>query len=55
LAAFTRGALQERRWQVQVFFKWINIERYMGTSENAVTTQIWCALATHARISRVKK
>jgi len=42
------AALHRQRWQVELFFKWImqylRIAKYLGTSENAVKTQI----STHA-------
>ena len=41
------------------FFKWIKqhlrIQRFLGTSENAVKTQIWCAISTYVLIAIVKK
>ena len=41
------------------FFKWIKqhlrIKRFLGTSENAVKTQIWCAVSTYMLIAIVKK
>ena len=44
LPAFTIAALYKSRWQVEVFFKWIKqhlrIKKFLGTSENAVKTQI---------------
>jgi hypothetical protein len=59
LPALTIGALYKQRWQVELFFKWIKqhlrIKRFMGTSENAVKTQIWIAVATYALIAIVKK
>jgi hypothetical protein len=40
-------------------FKWIKqhlrIKRFLGTSENAVKTQIWCAVSTYVLIAIVKK
>ena len=47
-------------WQVEVFFKWIKhnlkIKTFLGTSRNAVMTQIWVALITmldrHFRVLR---
>ena len=43
----------------QLFFKWIKqhlrIKRFLATSENAVRTQIWCAVATYVLIAIVKK
>jgi hypothetical protein len=59
LPALTIAALHESRWQVELFFKWIKqrlrIKRFLGNSENAVKTQIWCAVATHVLIAIVKK
>jgi transposase len=52
-------ALYKSRWQVELFFKWIKqhlrIKRFLGTSENAVKTQIWCAVSTYVLIAIVKK
>ena len=52
-------ALYKQRWRVELFFKWmkqhLRIKRFMGTSENAVKTQIWCAIATYALMAIVKK
>ena len=59
LPALTIAALYKQRWQVELFLKWIKqhlrIKRFMGTSENAVKTQIWIAVATYALIAIVKK
>ena len=59
LPALTICALYKKRWQVELFFKWIKqhlrIKRFMGTSENAVKTQIWIAVATYVLIAILKK
>jgi len=59
LPALTIGALYKSRWQVELFFKWIKqhlrIKRFLGTSENAVKTQIWCAVSTYVLVAIVKK
>jgi hypothetical protein len=59
LPALTIAALYKNRWQVELFFKWIKqhlrIKKFLGTSENAVKTQIWCAVATYVLIAIVKK
>ena len=51
--------LYKNRWQVELFFKWIKqhlrIKRFFGNSENAVKTQVWCAIATYVLIAIVKK
>ena len=53
------AALYKNRWQVELFFKWIKqhlrIKKFLGTSENAVKTQIWCAVSTYVLIAIVKK
>jgi len=59
LSAATICALYKSRWQVELFFKWIKqhlrIKRFIGNSENAVKTQIWCAVSTYVLIAIVKK
>ena len=59
LPAVTIAALYKSRWQIGLFFKWIKqhlrIKRFLATSENAVRTQIWCAVATYVLIAIVKK
>ena len=59
LPSLTIAALYKNRWQVELFFKWIKqhlrIKKFLGTSENAVKTQIWCAVSTYVLIAIVKK
>ncbi|MDZ4057147.1 MAG: IS4 family transposase [Polynucleobacter sp.] len=59
LAPLIIAALYKSRWQVELFFKWIKqhlrIKRFLGTSENAVKTQIWCAVSTYVLIAIIKK
>ena len=59
LPATTIAALYKNRWQVELFFKWIKqhlrIKHFLGTSENAVKTQIWCAVCTYVLIAIIKK
>jgi hypothetical protein len=59
LPAVTIAALYKSRWQIELFFKWIKqhlrIKRFLATSENAVRSQIWCAIATYVLIAIVKK
>ncbi|MEX2488512.1 MAG: IS4 family transposase [Pseudomonadales bacterium] len=59
LPALTIAALYKSRWQVELFFKWIKqhlrIKKFLGTSENAVKTQIWCAVAVYVLIAIIKK
>jgi hypothetical protein len=55
----TVAAIYHQRWQIELFFKWIKqhlrIKRFLGTSPNAVKTQIWTAMATYALIAILKK
>jgi putative transposase len=58
LAASTIAAIYKARWQIELFFKWIKqnlkIKSFMGTSKNAVMTQIWIALCAYLLISFLK-
>lgn len=49
-AANTIGELYKSRWNIEIFFREIkqllHIKTFIGTSENAVMTQIWTALIT---------
>lgn len=51
--------LYRQRWKVELFFKWIKqhlrIKVFLGTSENAVKTQIWIAVCTYVLIAIAKK
>ena len=48
LAASTIAAIYKERWQIELFFKALKqslkVKTFVGTSENAVQTQIWTAL-----------
>jgi hypothetical protein len=48
LTALEIAALYRRRWQIELFFRWIKqnlkIKAFYGTSKNAVLIQIWTAL-----------
>ncbi len=50
LAASTIAALYKERWQIEIFFRnlkqLLRIKSFIGTSRNAVETQIWTALTT---------
>ena len=52
-------ALYKRRWQVELFFKWIKqhlrIKKFYGNSENAVKSQIWIAVSVYVLVAIVKK
>jgi hypothetical protein len=59
LPAATIAALYKKRWQVELFFKWIKqnlrIKHFYGTSENAVKTQIWIAVCVYLLAAIIKK
>jgi len=59
LPALTIALLYKRRWQVELFFKWIKqhlrIKAFFGTSSNAVQTQIWIAVCVYVLVAIVKK
>jgi hypothetical protein len=59
LPPLTIAALYRSRWQVELFFKWIKqhlrIQKFYGTSANAVKTQIWIALSIYVLVAIVKK
>lgn len=59
LPALTIADLYRYRWRVEIFFKWIKqhlrIKKFFGTSENAVKTQIWIAIATYVLVAIMKK
>lgn len=48
LDAKTIADIYQQRWKIELFFKWIKqnlkIKSFLGTSKNAVMTQIWVAL-----------
>jgi len=59
LPAVTIAQLYKSRWKIELFFKWIKqnlrIKSFYGTSENAVKTQIWIAVAVYVLILIIKK
>jgi len=59
LPAFLIAELFRCRWKIELFFKWIKqhlrIKAFYGTSENAVKTQIWIAIAVYVLVAIIKK
>jgi hypothetical protein len=59
LPALTVCELYRQRWQIELFFKWVKqhlrIKRFFGTSENAVKSQIWIAVAVYVLVAIVRK
>lgn len=58
LAAGTIANVYKSRWQIELFFKWIKqnlkIKTFLGTSKNAVLTQIWIALCMYLLLAYIK-
>jgi len=50
--------IYKARWQIELFFKWIKqnlkIKTFLGTSKNAVLTQIWIAMIYYLLLSYIK-
>ena len=59
LPALVIAELYRKRWQVELFFKWIKqhlrIRGFYGRSENAVRCQIWSAISAYLMVAIVKK
>lgn len=58
LSAKTIADIYKARWQVELFFKWIKqnlkIKSFVGTSKNAVMTQVWIALCIYLLLAFLK-
>ncbi len=58
LSAKTIADIYRSRWEVELFFKWIKqnlkVKSFVGTSRNAVMTQLWIALCVHLLLAFVK-
>lgn len=58
LSPITIAAIYKARWQIELFFKWIKqnlkIKSFLGTSKNAVLTQIWVAMCYFLLLSYIK-
>ena len=58
LSAMTVAAIYKERWQIELFFKWIKqnlkIKSFIGTSQNAVLTQIWIAMCVYLILAFIK-
>lgn len=58
LAARTIADIYKARWEIELFFKWLKqnlkIKTFLGTSKNAVMTQIWIALITMLILAYMK-
>lgn len=59
LPALSIALLYRRRWHIELFFKWmkqhLRIKAFYGTSDNAVRTQIWIAVAVYVLVAILRK
>lgn len=58
LAAYTITQIYKARWEIEIFFKWIKqhlkIKTFLGTSKNAVLSQIWIAMVYYLLLAYIK-
>ena len=58
LAAATVPQIYRERWKIELFFKWIkqnlNVKTFLGTSPNAVLSQLWVALIVYLLLKYLK-
>jgi hypothetical protein len=58
LSAKQIADIYKDRWQIELFFKWIKqnlkIKTFLGTSKNAVMTQIWIAMIYYLLLAYIK-
>lgn len=58
LSAHTIADIYKERWQIELFFKWIKqhlkIKTFLGTSQNAVMSQIWIAMIYFLILAYIK-
>lgn len=58
LAPETVAQIYRERWKIELFFKWIKqnlkLRTFLGTSPNAVLSQIWVALIVYLLLSLIK-
>jgi len=58
LSARTIADIYKDRWQIELFFKWIKqnlkIKTFLGTSKNAVMSQIWVAMIYYLLLAYIK-
>lgn len=57
-SAKTIADIYKSRWNIELFFKWIKqnlkIKTFLGTTENAVKTQIWIAMIYYLLLKYIK-
>jgi Domain of unknown function (DUF4372)/Transposase DDE domain len=59
LSPLTVAGYYQKRWQIELFFKRIKqnypLKYFLGDSENAIKTQIWCVLIADLLLKVIKK
>lgn len=59
LPALTITEIDRKRWQIELFFKWIKqhlrIKAFYCTSEDVVKTKIWIAIPVYVLVAIIKK
>ena len=57
--ALTVAQLYKCRWKVELFFRWIKqhlrIKAFLGTSQNAVKSQLWITISVYVLVAIIKK
>jgi hypothetical protein len=57
-SAKTIADIYKARWQIEIFFKWIKqhlkIKTFLGTTKNAVMTQVWVAMIYYLLLAWIK-
>lgn len=58
LSALNIAGIYKKRWDIELFFKWIKqhlkIKTFLGTSKNAVLSQIWIAMIYFLLLAWIK-
>ncbi len=59
LDATTVALLYRKRWQIELFFKWVkqhlHVKAFFGTTPNAVKTQLWIAVMVYVMVHELKQ
>lgn len=59
LAPEAFAELYRRRWQIELFFKWmkqhLRIRQFYGRSENAIRCQVWAAICSYLLVALARK
>lgn len=57
--ALTVAQIYKCRWKIELFFRWIKqhlrIKVFLGTSQNAVKSQVWIAISVYVLVAIIKK